>query len=394
MNSVSNYSSKMKTRFPLSLLQSRPTPFYYYDLDLLEQNLSAASRAFSEYGYHMHYALKANSNERILELMVRQGFGADCVSGNEIKWAYDAGFSPSKIAFAGVGKSDEEIRTGLELGIFSFNVESLQELQVINILAGEMRKTANIALRINPNVDAKTHHYITTGIEENKFGINLWEFDKVLDTLKDSKNLQLTGLHFHVGSQINDMDVFKGLCIRVNEIQEWFYERRIIPAHINLGGGLGVDYIEPDQLPDFDKFFKIFHDNLKLRPRQEVHFELGRALVAHCGSLISRVLYIKEGVKTNFAILDAGMTELIRPALYQAYHKIENLSSSGKPVRYDVVGPICESSDCFGKAIELPETQRGDTMAIRSTGAYGEVMSLGYNLRSKAKAYYSDTINT
>ncbi|MCK5821735.1 MAG: diaminopimelate decarboxylase [Bacteroidales bacterium] len=382
----------MKTSFAPSMLKSLSTPFYFYDMELLEQNLSAASTACSKYGYHMHYALKANSNDRILESMLRHGFGADCVSGNEVTRAYDAGFSPSGIAFAGVGKSDEEIRIGLELDIFTFNVESVQELQVIDLLAGEMGKIANIALRINPNVDAKTHHYITTGIEENKFGINQWEFEKVIDTLNSSENLQLKGLHFHIGSQINDMDVFKGLCLRVNEIQVWFLERRIIPEHINLGGGLGIDYGEPDSLPDFDLFFKIFHDNLRLNAKQEVHFELGRALVAQCGSLISKVLYVKEGVKTNFAILDAGMTELIRPALYQAYHKIENLSSSGSPMRYDVVGPICESSDCFGKAIELPETQRGDMIAIRSTGAYGEVMSLGYNLRSKANAYYSDTI--
>lgn len=393
MNSASNYSSKMKTSLDLSLFNSRSTPFYFYDMELLEKNLTAAATACYGYGYHMHYALKANSNERILESMLRHGFGADCVSGNEVKQASAAGFPSSGIAFAGVGKSDKEIRIGLELDIFTFNVESVQELQVIDTLAGEMGKTARIALRINPNIDAKTHHYITTGIEENKFGINPWEFEKVLDTLKGSKHLLLSGLHFHIGSQINDMDVFKGLCLRVNEIQKWFLERRIIPSHINLGGGLGIDYFDPDKLPDFNLFFKIFHDNLRLSPRQEVHFELGRALVAQCGSLISRVLYVKEGVKTNFAILDAGMTELIRPALYQAYHKIENLSSSGKPLRYDVVGPICESSDCFGKAIELPQTQRGDVIALRSTGAYGEVMSLGYNLRSKAKAYYSDTIN-
>ncbi len=392
MNSVSNYSSKMKTLFPINTFKSLPTPFYYYDMEMLEQNLSAASNALTKYGYHMHYALKANSNERILKSMVRHGFGADCVSGNEVKRADTVGFPASKIAFAGVGKSDEEIRRALELDIFSFNVESTQELRVINTLAEEMGRTANIALRINPNVDAKTHHYITTGIEENKFGINRWEFDKIIDILKESGYLKLTGLHFHIGSQINDMDVFKGLCIRVNEIQEWFKEKRIIASHINLGGGLGINYTVPDQLPDYNLFFKIFNDNLKLFPGQEVHFELGRALVGQCGSLISRVVYIKEGIKTNFAILDAGMTELIRPALYQAYHKIQNLDSTRKPVYYDVVGPICESSDCFGKAIELPETQRGNFIAIRSTGAYGEVMSSAYNLRSKAKAYYSDTI--
>lgn len=384
----------MKRRFPLSFFESQPTPFYFYDMDLLALNLSNAKRAIDFYGYHMHYALKANSNDRILHEMVRLGFGADCVSGNEISQAINQGFTPNKIAFAGVGKSDAEILTALHHGIFSFNVESVQELAVINELAGKANKKARIALRINPNVDAKTHHYITTGIEENKFGINPWEFEKVIDQLAASAHLELCGLHFHIGSQINDLDVFKGLCIRVNEIQQWFWDKRIIPEHINLGGGLGINYQNPDELPDFDRFFKIFHHNLQLRPRQEVHFELGRALVAHCGSLISRVLYVKEGVKTKFAILDAGMTELIRPALYQAYHKIENLSSQLDDDRYDVVGPICESSDCFGKAIQLPKTTRGDLFAIRSAGAYGEVMSSSYNLRSKAISYYSDTINS
>lgn len=388
-----NYLSEMKAEKILSLSQSQPTPFYFYDMELLDKNLAAASVAVNRYGYHMHYALKANSNEQILKAMIKHGFGADCVSGNEITCAIDAGFSPSMIAFAGVGKSDSEIRTGLKNNIFSFNVESVQELEVINELAEEQSKTAKIALRINPNVDAKTHHYITTGIEENKFGLNPWEFEAVLEILEKSSNLELTGLHFHIGSQIIDLSVFKGLCLRVNEIQEWFWNRRIIPAHINLGGGLGIDYQNPDNLPDFEQFFSIFNKNLLLRPRQEVHFELGRALVAHCGSLISKVLFVKNGVKTNFAILDAGMTELIRPALYQAYHKIENLSSEGETEKYDVVGPICESSDCFGKAISLPETSRGDILAIRSVGAYGEVMSSGYNLRSKAKAYYSENLN-
>jgi diaminopimelate decarboxylase len=304
------------------------------------------------------------------------------------------GFNNSDIVFAGVGKTDKEINLGLKNEIFCFNCESLQELEVINHLAKQVRKIAVIALRINPNVDAKTHCYITTGLEENKFGINQWELNDVILKLKSFSNIKLTGLHFHIGSQVTDLKVFKGLCIRVNEIRQWFYEHNIDFEHINVGGGYGIDYEDPDNnsIPDFETFFKIFNDLLERQPNQKIHFELGRTIVAHCGSLISKVLYIKNGVNTNFAILDAGMTELMRPALYQSYHKIENLSSSEKKERYDVVGPICESSDTFGKSVLLPETKRGDIIAVRSTGAYGEVMSSGYNLRDRVKAVYSDEI--
>ena len=318
--------------------------------------------------------------------------GADCVSGNEISKSIELGFSNNDIVFAGVGKSDDEIILGLKNDIFCFNCESLQELEVINQLAKQMGKIANVALRINPNVDAKTHYYITTGLEENKFGINQWELDEVLTKLITLDNIKLTGLHFHIGSQITDLEVFQGLCIRVNEIQQWLNEHNIDYEHINVGGGYGVDYQAPDNdsIPDFESFFEIFNDLLEYKPNQKIHFELGRTIVAHCGSLISKVLYIKKGINTTFAILDAGMTELLRPALYQSYHKIENLSSNGKHERYDVVGPICETSDTFGKLVLLPETKRGDIIAIRSTGAYGEVMSSSYNLRDRVKVVYSD----
>ncbi len=382
----------MTTRYPLSIFKKLQTPFYYYDTEVLEEVLSSAKKAVDKYGFHLHYAIKANANDKILKYMVSHDMGADCVSGNEVLKAITTGFEPDKIAFAGVGKSDLEIETGINNNIFSFNVESIQEIEVINEIASKLGKTANIALRINPNVDAKTHHYITTGIEENKFGINFWELENVIQLMKQLPNVKLKGLHFHIGSQITDMSVFKGLCIRVNEIQRWFWDHRIIPEHINLGGGLGISYLKPDILPDFETFFSIFHNNLDLRPKQTVHFELGRALVAHCGTLISKVLYIKKGIKTNFAILDAGMTELIRPALYQSVHKIENITSQKEIIKYDVVGPICESSDCFGKAVDLNATSRGDLIAIRATGAYGEVMSSQYNLRTPAPSYYSDDL--
>jgi diaminopimelate decarboxylase len=383
------FSKELIQKFALTT-----TPFYYYDMELLDRTLLSLRQESDRYGYVVHYALKANANTNILKRIESYGFGADCVSGNEVSRAVETGFINEKIVFAGVGKSDEEIICGLENNIHSFNCESIQELDVIDQLAGGMNKIAPVALRLNPNVSANTHKYITTGLEENKFGINQWELESIIEKLKTLKNIKLIGLHFHIGSQITDLSAFKSLCIKINEFQQWFNHRRIDIPNLNVGGGLGIDYHEPDRnsVVDFASFFRLFHDFLDVYPGQTIHFELGRALVAQCGSLISKVLYIKNGINTNFMILDAGMTELIRPALYQAYHKIENLTNAdGKLNRYDVVGPICESSDCFGKALQLPVTLRGDLIAIRSTGAYGEVMSSNYNLREKVKAYYSES---
>lgn len=367
------------------------TPFYYYDTNLLHKTLEAIKKAAPQ-SYHIHYALKANAHPTLLAPIKQAGFGADCVSGNEVKRAIESGFEPEKIVFAGVGKSDKEINYALDHSIFCFNVESIHELQILNELSKNKNKKANIALRINPNVDAHTHKYITTGLEENKFGINPYEFEAVLEELKKLENINFIGLHFHIGSQIQDMTPFKNLCLRVNEINKWFIQKGFSPAVINLGGGLGINYQDPEThaVVDFEAYFNIFKQFLELLPQQEVHFELGRCIIAQCGSLISRVLYIKNGINTNFAILDAGMTELIRPALYQAYHKIENISKSHSSAdkKYDVVGPICESSDCFGKAVVLPETQRGDLIAIRSAGAYGEVMSNHYNLRDAVQSVF------
>lgn len=381
---------KRNWREKVLALKDPTTPFYYYDRDLLQETLNNCKSAADKYDFHVHYAVKANANTEVLTDICHTGLGADCVSGNEILASLEAGFKPDDVVFAGVGKSDREINIGLENNIFCFNVESVEELYVIDELAGKKGKRAKIALRLNPNVDPKTHAYITTGLEENKFGINPWEYEAIIELLPKLKNLELIGIHFHIGSQITSLEVFKNLCIRVNEIQAYFAEQNVEVKHLNLGGGLGVDYDKPDENlhPDFEKFFKVFHDFLEPLKGQQVHFELGRALVANMGSLISKVLYVKKGIKTNFAILDAGMTELLRPALYNSYHKIENLSSLSKNrVKYDVVGPICESSDAFGKAIELPETRRGDLIAIRSAGAYGEVMGSRYNLREELRSH-------
>jgi diaminopimelate decarboxylase len=380
----------MFSKEQLDTFNKTETPFYFYDLGLLDKTLEEIKKTAPE-EYHIHYALKANPHPTLLELIRKAGLGADCVSGNEVKRAVECNFSNDKIVFAGVGKSDKEINYAIDQNIFCFNVESIHELQVLDQLAKNKNKKASIALRINPNVDAYTHKYITTGLEENKFGINPYEFDTVISELKKLPNLNFTGLHFHIGSQIGDLTPFKNLCLRVNEINKWFIQKGYLLPHINVGGGFGINYKEPDNysIVDFESYFNVFKQFLELQPQQQVHFELGRAIIGQCGSLISRVLYIKHGINTNFAILDAGMTELIRPALYQAYHKIENLSSgASKHIKYDIVGPICESSDCFGKAVELPETKRGDLIAIRSAGAYGEVMSSRYNLREPLSSVF------
>ncbi|MEG2513717.1 MAG: diaminopimelate decarboxylase [Bacteroidaceae bacterium] len=385
----------MKGIFPISKFREIETPFYYYDTNVLRDTLAKVNAEAKKYGnYIVHYAVKANANPKLLSIIRESKLGADCVSGGEIRAAIQAGFPSSEIVFAGVGKADWEINLGLDRSIFCFNVESIPELEVINELAGAKNKTASVALRINPNVGAHTHANITTGLKENKFGINLEDLDSVLEIVETLPNIKLIGLHFHIGSQILDMSDFVGLCNRINEIQEHMYSRQIIVEHINVGGGLGIDYQHPNRqsIPQFDEYFLTFHKHLRLRPSQTVHFELGRSIVAQCGSLISKVLYIKQGANKQFAILDAGMTDLIRPALYQAYHKMENITSEEEKDKYDVVGPICESSDVFGKAVDLHKTKRGDLIALRSAGAYGEIMASGYNCRPLPKGYTSDEL--
>ncbi|MDR2950305.1 MAG: diaminopimelate decarboxylase [Prevotella sp.] len=383
-----------KGNFPVEKLKGIETPFYYYDTDLLKKTLKIVKEETKKYGFVQHYAVKANANRRILELIASEGFGADCVSGNEVKAAITAGFPASKIVFAGVGKTDKEINLALDLNIFCFNAESMPELIVINELAAKKGKIAQVALRINPNVDAHTHEYITTGLNENKFGFNMGHLDSVIEVLKSLKSIKLIGIHFHIGSQIEEVNTFEPLCERVNELQNFFEERGTKLEHINVGGGLGIDYNDPDTHPisDFSNYFEVFHKNLKVRDGQLVHFELGRAIVAQCGSLVTKTTYVKQGESKVFVIVDAGMTDLIRPALYQAYHKVENISSDLPVKKYDVVGPICESSDIFVKDYELNETQRGDILVLRSAGAYGEIMASQYNCRDLPKSYFSDKI--
>ncbi|MBP5513645.1 MAG: diaminopimelate decarboxylase [Bacteroidaceae bacterium] len=379
--------------FPIEKFEHLRTPFYYYDTQLLDQTLQAIQAELLP-NYHVHYAVKACTHPTVLKHIKQAGLGTDCVSGGEIQASIDAGFPADKIVFAGVGKSDWEIELALKHGIFCFNVESIPELEVINQLAGEQGKVARVAFRINPNVGAHTHEYTTTGLSENKFGIAMEHMVDTIQQCQQMPNVECIGLHFHIGSQILEMDDFYTLCLRINELQEELECFGIVLPHINVGGGLGIDYDEPNQHPitDFKAYFATFHRYLQLRKGQQLHFELGRAIVGQCGSLISRVLYVKQGDVKKFAIIDAGMTDLIRPALYGALHQIENLSSHEGEEAYDVVGPICESSDVFAKNYRLPKTKRGDLIALRSAGAYGQIMASQYNCRPLPVGYASEEI--
>ena len=385
----------MKGVFPVGKFADLQTPFYYYDTRILRQTLEVIRQETNKMERAVvHYAIKANANPQVLRTIREYGLGADCVSGGEIKAALQACFSPDKIVFAGVGKADWEINLGLEHGIFCFNVESIPELEIINELAAAKSVVANVEFRVNPDVKAHTHANITTGLAENKFGIALGDIEKVIVLAQQMEHVKFIGLHFHIGSQILNMNDFAALCNRVNELLEQFEKHHIKVENINVGGGLGVDYQHPNRqaIPDFQDYFKTINSLIRRREGQVLHFEPGRSVVAQCGSLISKVLYVKQGTNKQFAILDAGMTDLIRPALYQAYHKIENISSELPMETYDVVGPICESSDVFGKAVDLNQTKRGDYIAIRSAGAYGEIMASQYNCRALPKGYTTEDL--
>ena len=385
----------MKGTFPIDKFQEIHTPFYYYDTAVLRKTLKTINEEAGKHeNFEVHYAVKANANPKVLNIICQAGLGADCVSGGEIQAATNAGFPASKIVYAGVGKSDWEINLGLEKGIFCFNVESIPELEVINELAEKQGKVAQVCFRINPNVGAHTHANITTGLAENKFGIAMEDMENVIEEAAQMKNIKFLGLHFHIGSQILDMGDFEALCNRINELQDQLESHHIVVKNINVGGGLGIDYNHPNRvpIPDFKAYFDTYAKFLKLREGQKLHFELGRAVVGQMGSLITKVLYVKQGTAKQFAIVDAGMTDLIRPALYQAYHKIENISSNEPEETYDVVGPICESSDVFAKAIDINKTHRGDLIALRSAGAYGEIMASQYNCRQLPKGYITEDL--
>lgn len=377
------------------------TPFYYYDVSLLRGTLDKMAEVAGRYAIMVHYAVKANSEERILRMISERGIGADAVSANEILRAVECGFAPSRIMFAGVGKTDKEIRTAMEAGIGCFNVESLPEMEAIDRVAGSMGVKADIAFRVNPDIDPHTHKYITTGLEENKFGISDYEFDAACEKLFECENLRFKGLQFHIGSQITEVENVFGLesaCAR--KIVSYFESKGLVVEHVDFGGGLGVDYDDPDGNPlaDFETWLKALRSSFPDDCGYELHVEPGRALVAQCSSLVTSVVYVKHSRTKSFLITDAGMNDLIRPALYGAYHKVDNLSAfylrgdGGNDHIYDIVGPICESSDVWGEGRKLPESSRGDLLAIRTAGAYGQTMASRYNLRDFAPAVYSDEL--
>lgn len=368
--------------------QGLRTPFYYYDLELLRRTLDTIREATADApNFHVHYAVKACATPEVLREISAAGLGADCVSGGEIMRATEHGFTADKIVYAGVGKADWEIETALEHGIAMFNVESLEELEIINEIATAKGKVARVAFRINPNVDAHTHKKITTGLNENKFGLAMEDMLPAIHRAQTLSNIEFTGLHFHIGSQITSTAPFKALCHRINELTAQLETEGIHVRNLNVGGGFGVDYENPDKhpIPDFKSYFNTFKQHLNLADDQHLHFELGRAVVAQCGTLITRVLYVKQGHTKQFAIVDAGMTDLIRPALYDAFHLAQNLTAieegRDRYETYDIVGPICESSDVFHKDYQLPHTLRGDIIAFRTAGAYGEIMASQYNCR-------------
>lgn len=382
-------------QFPIESFRNIKTPFYYYDTALLRQTIKTITDEVAKHeGYHIHYAVKACANPKVLHIIADSGLGADCVSGGEIQACINAGFPANTIVYAGVGKADWEIELGLNVGIQYFNVESVAELEVIEEIAARMNKTANVSFRINPDVGAHTHANITTGLSENKFGIAMQDMERVILMAKEMPHIEFVGLHFHIGSQILEMDDFQALSLRINELQDRLEKNGIGPVkNINVGGGLGIDYQDPDAhpIPGFGKFFDTYAHNLQLRPGQQLHFELGRSIVGQCGSLIAKCLYVKQATHLQFVILDAGMTDLIRPALYDAHHHIENLTSQEANTQsYDVVGPICESSDVFQRDCTLPVTHRGDLIALRSAGAYGEIMASQYNCRPLPIGYVTE----
>ncbi|MDQ5920517.1 MAG: diaminopimelate decarboxylase [Pseudomonadota bacterium] len=376
------------------LARNHETPCYIYDSTLLADTLQKAQTCVNRYfgqNATIHYALKANDNSEVLTKIKQSGFGIDCVSGGEIEHALDHGFLTQQIVFAGVGKQDWEIELGLNVGIYAFNCESIQEVTIINNLAGRLGKQAKIMLRVNPDIDARTHKHISTGMYDNKFGIT---FDDVLTVIQDLKNLtniQLVGLHYHIGSQITDMQVFAQLGAVVSKHYAQLTEYGCHLTDINLGGGLGVDYINPQANPiaAFDEYFAVLSQNLLFPNREsiKIHFELGRSLVAQSGIVLSKVLFLKSTAGTNFVVIDAGMNDLMRPMLYEAKHVIMPLIKKIEVDKYHVVGPVCESTDVFAKNIELPILARGDVIAILTCGAYGRVLANQYNRRKMVQEY-------
>ena len=390
-----NTRNDMLSRQVVEKLRNYETPFYFYDMELLRQTLDSVVWAASKYNFKMHYAIKANYDPRILQVIREYGLGIDCASGNEVRCAIEAGFDPKSIVYAGVGKRDKELRYAIEQGIFSINCESLQELEVIDGIAAGMGKVVDCGLRVNPDIDPKTNHCIDTGQADSKFGIS---YEKVLEQaewIQSLKHVNIKGMHLHIGSQIRELHVFQYLCDKVNVITENLVKKGFKLDFVDVGGGLGINYDMPENepVPNFASVFAIINGNLRVGGR-EIHFEFGRSIVGECGELITSVLYRKDtATGRRLVIVDASMTELIRPMLYGSYHDIENLTSTAeKREKYAIVGTACESTDVFNESVTLPKTVRGDILTIKSAGAYGMSMASRYNQHDLPGAVYSDDL--
>ena len=384
----------MLSRHIASKLRGFETPFYLYDTALLRQTLESVVYESNKYGYKVHYAIKANYDDHLLAIIREYGLGIDCASGNELRKAVEAGFDPRGIVYAGVGKRDKELRYAISQGILAINCESIEELEVVDALSAEAGAVTDVALRINPDIDPRTNHCIDTGQADSKFGISYEEVLEHAARIKSLTHVNVVGVHLHIGSQIRELHVFENMCRKVNVIVRNLEGLGFSFRFVD-GGGLGVNYDVPENepIPNFASLFSIVHNHLDIGGK-EVHFEFGRSIVAECGELITRVLFNKTtATGRKLAIVDASMTELIRPALYGSYHNIENITSEEETSdKYTVVGTACESTDVFDENVSLRRTRRGDLLSIKSAGAYGMSMASRYNLHDLPGAVYSDEL--
>lgn len=366
------------------IIKAHGTPAYIYSRATLERHWHAFDNAFGEHPHLICFAVKSNSNIALLNVMAKLGSGFDIVSQGELERVLAAGGDASKVVFSGVAKSHSEIARALEVGVRCFNVESIPELYRINEVAGKMGKVAPISLRVNPDVDAKTHPYISTGLKENKFGVSVQQAREVYRLAKSLPNVKITGMDCHIGSQLTELQPFLDATDRLIVLMEQLKEDGIELHHLDLGGGLGVPY-HGEQPPHPTEYAKALLEKLRAYPNLEIILEPGRAISANAGILVTKVEYLKSNEDRNFAIVDTGMNDMIRPALYEAYMEITEVDQSlnREASVYDVVGPICETSDFLGKARTLSVAE-GDYIAMRSAGAYGAAMSSTYNSRLQA----------
>ncbi|WP_419843411.1 diaminopimelate decarboxylase [Actinobacillus pleuropneumoniae] len=366
------------------IINQHGTPAYIYSRATLERHWHAFDKAFGSHPHLICFAVKSNSNIALLNVMARLGSGFDIVSQGELERVLAAGGKPSKVVFSGVAKSHSEIQRALEVGIRCFNIESIAELHRINEVAGQLGKIAPISLRVNPDVDAHTHPYISTGLKENKFGVSVTQAREVYRLAKTLPNVKITGMDCHIGSQLTELQPFLDATDRLIVLMEQLKEDGIELHHLDLGGGLGVPY-NGEEPPHPTEYAKALLEKLKGYADLEIILEPGRAITANAGILVTKVEYLKANEDRNFAIVDTGMNDMIRPALYEAYMQITEVdqSLSREKAVYDVVGPICETSDFLGKDRELA-IEQGDLIAMRSAGAYGAAMSSTYNSRPQA----------